>query len=63
MKIIFHASAFSDGIEAEWPAAPREGEFVHISYRGGGNAFRVDSVSWEMDENGEFRNVSVHLSE
>lgn len=63
MKVrIFSEELPSDGAEADWPAIPRVGEVVCFKHTGGTSNLGVREVRWQVDTNGSFKEVEIHLT-
>ncbi len=62
MKVRIFSEEFRQGLEADWPAIPREGEVVTFPHRGGGSNLRVESVLWHIETDGKPIEVEIHLS-
>ena len=62
MKVTIYSEDFRDGKEVDWPAIPREGDFVTFHHKGGNTKQKVVEVDWHVDTEGEPIEVLVSLS-
>lgn len=63
MKVrVFSEELDKGGIEADWPAIPRIGEFVCFHHRGGGSTLKVEDIRWQVDTDGNPLEVEIHLT-
>lgn len=62
MKVLIFSEDTPDGLEADWPAIPREGEVVSFRHRGGTSNLGVRQVRWNVDTDGKPLEVEVHLT-
>lgn len=61
MQITFYSVDQPQGMTADWPNAPRVGEFIEVDKRDGTALLRVGAVTYHMNRDGTFRNVRVDL--
>lgn len=62
MKVRIFSEEFREGLEADWPAIPREGEIVTFHHRGGASNLSVQSVRWLVETDGTPIEVEIHLT-
>lgn len=62
MKVEIYSEEYPDGLTADWPAIPREGEIVSFHHTGGVSDLRVESVRWHVETDGSPRLAEIHLS-
>lgn len=62
MKVLIYSEDTPDGLEADWPAIPREGDVVTFLHRGGPSNLAVNEVRWNVSTNGEPVVVEIHLT-
>lgn len=62
MKVLIFSEDTPDGLEADWPAAPRKGEVVSFRHRGGTSNLEVREVRWNFDTDGKPLEVEIHLT-
>lgn len=61
MQITFYSEDHPKGLTADWPFAPRVGEFIEIDKREGTTLLRVGVVTYHMNRDGTFHSVRVDL--
>lgn len=61
MQVTFYSEDKPQGLTAEWPVIPREGDLVEVSMANGTNLLKVDSVKFHMNHDGAFHSVDVNL--
>lgn len=62
MKVRIFSEDFPDGLEADWPAIPREGDLVTFNHRGGASNLSVQSVRWHVATDGAPVEVEIRLT-
>jgi len=61
MQITFYSEDNPQGLTADWPTVPREGDLIEISLANGTSLLKVDSVKFHMNVDGNFHSIDVHL--
>ena len=61
MQVTFYSEDDPQGLTAEWPAIPREGDLIEFSKANGTSLLKVDSVKFHANHDGTFHSVDVHL--
>lgn len=62
MQVTFYSEDERQGLTAEWPVVPREGDLIEFSKPGGTSLLKVDSVTFHANSDGTFHSVDVHLT-
>jgi hypothetical protein len=62
MKVRIFSEEFPEGLEADWPAIPREGEIISFHHRGGTSNLKVNSVRWHVETDGKPIEVEIRLT-
>ncbi|MDX8496595.1 hypothetical protein RFN29_34370 [Mesorhizobium sp. VK22B] len=61
MKVTLISEDFRDGMQVDWPAIPRAGEFVSLRHIDGTAQYVVDGVEYVCDTNGVLTEARVDL--
>lgn len=62
MKVKIFSEDYRDGLEADWPAIPRVGEYVSFDHKGGTDNLKVEDVLWAVGTDGSFEHVEIRLA-
>ena len=60
MRVVLYSEDIRDGLAADWPAIPRQGEFVALAGRG---TLKVGSVRWSVQKDGTPVEVELVLTD
>lgn len=62
MKVRIFSEDTPDGQAADWPVIPNKGEVVSYKHRGGTSNLGVRERRWQVDTDGQFIEVEIHLT-
>ncbi len=62
MQVTLYSEDNPQGLTAEWPVIPREGDFIEFHKADGLSFLKVDSVTFYVNHDGSFHSASVDLS-
>ncbi len=62
MQVILYSEDEPQGLTAEWPVIPRQGDLVEYSKANGSALLKVDSVKFHANSDGTFHSVDIHLT-